>query len=88
MGDESVWHFAEGTLQAAITELGKDFVINPGDGAFQKGACAIGNEGAHQCDKYNQSRGAQEYFGVTFYGSAAVLCDEMHWERAPFHGDK
>ena len=34
MGDEAVWHFAEDTLQAAITELGKDFVINPGDGAF------------------------------------------------------
>ncbi|MDE7010672.1 MAG: threonine--tRNA ligase, partial [Oscillospiraceae bacterium] len=34
MGDEEVWHFAENTLQAAITELGKDFVINPGDGAF------------------------------------------------------
>ena len=34
MGDESVWHFAEETLQAAITEMGKDFVINAGDGAF------------------------------------------------------
>ena len=34
MGDEEVWHFAENTLQAAITELGKDFQINPGDGAF------------------------------------------------------
>ena len=34
MGEEAVWHFAEDTLQAAITELGKDFVINPGDGAF------------------------------------------------------
>ena len=34
MGDESVWHFAEDTLQAAITELGKDFQLNPGDGAF------------------------------------------------------
>ncbi len=34
MGDEEVWHFAENTLQTAITELGKDFVINPGDGAF------------------------------------------------------
>ena len=34
MGDEAVWHFAEDTLQAAITELGKDFIINPGDGAF------------------------------------------------------
>ena len=34
MGDEAVWHFAEDTLQAAITELGKDFVVNPGDGAF------------------------------------------------------
>ena len=31
MGDEEVWHFAEDTLQAAITELGKDFqtVITP-----------------------------------------------------------
>ena len=34
MGDEKVWHFAEDTLQAAITELGKPFQINPGDGAF------------------------------------------------------
>ncbi len=34
MGDEAVWHFAEETLQAAITEMGKDFVINAGDGAF------------------------------------------------------
>ena len=34
MGDEEVWHFAEDTLQAAITELGKDFQVNPGDGAF------------------------------------------------------
>ena len=34
MGDEAVWHFAEDTLQAAITELGKDFQLNPGDGAF------------------------------------------------------
>ena len=34
MGEEEVWHFAENTLQAAITEMGKDFVINAGDGAF------------------------------------------------------
>ncbi|MDE7246092.1 MAG: threonine--tRNA ligase, partial [Oscillospiraceae bacterium] len=34
MGDEKVWKFAEDTLQAAITEMGKDFVINAGDGAF------------------------------------------------------
>ncbi len=34
MGDEEVWKFAEDTLQAAITEMGKDFVINAGDGAF------------------------------------------------------
>ena len=34
MGDEEVWHFAEDTLQAAITEMGKEFVINAGDGAF------------------------------------------------------
>ena len=34
MGDEEIWHFAEATLQAAITEMGKDFVINEGDGAF------------------------------------------------------
>ena len=34
MGDEAVWHFAEETLQSAITEMGKDFIINAGDGAF------------------------------------------------------
>ena len=34
MGDEKIWHFAEETLQAAIQEMGKDFVINAGDGAF------------------------------------------------------
>ena len=33
MGDEAVWKFAEDTLQAAITEMGKDFIINAGDGA-------------------------------------------------------
>ena len=34
MGDEKDWKFAEDTLQAAITEMGKAFVINAGDGAF------------------------------------------------------
>ena len=34
MGDEKDWKFAEDTLQAAIEEMGKSFVINAGDGAF------------------------------------------------------
>ena len=34
MGDEKDWKFAEDTLQAAITEMGKVFVIIAGDGAF------------------------------------------------------
>ena len=34
MGDEKDWKFAEDALQAAITEMGKDFIINAGDGAF------------------------------------------------------
>ncbi len=34
MGDESVWQFAEQTLQEAMEEMGKEFVINAGDGAF------------------------------------------------------
>ncbi len=34
MGDEAVWRVAENTLQTAIQEMGKDFVINAGDGAF------------------------------------------------------
>ena len=34
MGDEKDWQFTEATLQAAIEEMGKDFVINAGDGAF------------------------------------------------------
>ncbi len=34
MGDEKDWNFAEETLKEAITELGKSYVINEGDGAF------------------------------------------------------
>ena len=34
MGEEKVWQFPEETLQAAIQEMGKDFILNPGDGAF------------------------------------------------------
>ena len=34
MGDEKDWEFATETLKAAIEELGKDYVINEGDGAF------------------------------------------------------
>ncbi len=34
MGDEKDWDFATETLEAAITELGKTYTINEGDGAF------------------------------------------------------
>ena len=34
MGDEKDWEFAQETLKEAITEMGKSFVINEGDGAF------------------------------------------------------
>ena len=34
MGDEKDWDFATETLKKAIEELGKDYVINEGDGAF------------------------------------------------------
>ncbi len=34
MGDVKDWNFATETLKAAVTEMGKDFVINEGDGAF------------------------------------------------------
>ncbi len=34
MGDESVWQHAEDTLKAAITDMGKDYILNEGDGAF------------------------------------------------------
>ncbi len=34
MGDEAVWRYAEETLRTAIQEMGKDFIINEGDGAF------------------------------------------------------
>ena len=33
-GDEQAWAFATETLKAAVAELGKDYVINEGDGAF------------------------------------------------------
>ncbi|MGI5976775.1 MAG: threonine--tRNA ligase [Candidatus Limivicinus sp.] len=34
MGDEKDWDFAQETLKEAITEMGKSFTVNPGDGAF------------------------------------------------------
>ncbi len=34
MGDEAVWEHAEETLKAAITDMGKDYILNEGDGAF------------------------------------------------------
>ncbi|MEF9971352.1 MAG: threonine--tRNA ligase [Oscillospiraceae bacterium] len=34
MGELKDWDFATETLKTAITEMGKDFVINEGDGAF------------------------------------------------------
>ena len=34
MGDEKDWDFATETLKTAVKEMGKDFVINEGDGAF------------------------------------------------------
>lgn len=34
MGDEKDWDFATQTLKEAVSEMGKSFVINEGDGAF------------------------------------------------------
>ena len=34
IGDEKTWDFATETLKKAISDMGKDFVINEGDGAF------------------------------------------------------
>ena len=34
MGDEDVWAHAEETLKAAITDMGKEYILNEGDGAF------------------------------------------------------
>jgi threonyl-tRNA synthetase len=34
MGDEKDWDFATETLKKAVEEMGKDYVINEGDGAF------------------------------------------------------
>ena len=34
IGDEKTWDFATETLKKAITDMGKEFVINEGDGAF------------------------------------------------------
>ncbi len=34
MGDEKDWAFATETLETAVKEMGKDYVINEGDGAF------------------------------------------------------
>ncbi|NLV86776.1 MAG: threonine--tRNA ligase, partial [Clostridiales bacterium] len=34
MGDEKDWEFAQDTLRQVITEMGKSFTVNEGDGAF------------------------------------------------------
>jgi len=34
MGDEKDWEFATETLKLAVEEMGKDYIINEGDGAF------------------------------------------------------
>ena len=34
MGDEKDWDFATETLKQAVEEMGKDYIINEGDGAF------------------------------------------------------
>ena len=34
MGDEKDWDFATETLKVAVEEMGKDYIINEGDGAF------------------------------------------------------
>ena len=34
MGDEKDWDFAQDTLKEAITEMGKSYTVNEGDGAF------------------------------------------------------
>ena len=34
MGEKETWDFATDTLKAAVEEMGKDYVINEGDGAF------------------------------------------------------
>ena len=34
MGDESVWEMATDALRAAMEEMGKEYVVNEGDGAF------------------------------------------------------
>lgn len=34
MGDEKDWKFAQETLKEAVTEVGKNYVVNEGDGAF------------------------------------------------------
>ena len=34
MGDEKDWDFATETLKKAVEEMGKDYIINEGDGAF------------------------------------------------------
>ncbi len=34
MGDEKDWEFATETLKTAVEEMGKDYVLNEGDGAF------------------------------------------------------
>ena len=42
------WQFAEKTLAEAITEIGKDYVVNEGDGAFSRSEAGLPSGRLHR----------------------------------------
>ena len=70
MGELKDWQFAEKTLAEAITEIGKDYVVNEGDGAFYgpkidiKVKDAIGR--TWQCSTVQVDFNLPERFGLTY----------------------
>lgn len=73
MGEDAVWEKAEDALQEALSGLGKDYAVNPGDGAFYGPKIDVHVEdslgrrwqcGTVQLDFQNPERFELEYVGA------------------------
>ena len=88
MGDLKDWQFAEKTLAEAITEIGKDYVVNEGDGAFYGPkldfhlADSIGR--TWQCGTIQLDMQLPERFELEYTGADGEKHRPVMIHRAPF----
>ena len=88
MGELKDWQFAEKTLAEAITEIGKDYVVNEGDGAFYGPkldfhlADSIGR--TWQCGTIQLDMQLPERFELEYTGADGEKHRPVMIHRAPF----